>query len=117
MSTVDPSLHRLTARSGVWENDILTITHCPQTDVCAVWHECHEPGCRPTHDDEVDGERLHGLDHRMIDYSWMSRDEPHNCGVSYSDEWQGVDALGDYTFDVEYENGNWYPIDIEKVET
>lgn len=39
----------------------------------------------------------------------MSRDEPHNCGVQYSDEWHMLNAVGDYTFDVDYDEGNWYP--------
>lgn len=111
-------LHKLHVES-IDENGDATfhITHCPKSQACEVWHTCEVEGCHPTHEDaEVDGEVLHGLLHREIDYSWMSRDEPHNCAANFIDDWEGLDEVGGYLFDVDYlGDGHWVAVAIERV--
>ncbi|QKO02395.1 hypothetical protein SEA_ARCHIS_80 [Gordonia phage Archis] len=111
-------LHQLT----VTEIDPIEFEHtrCPETDVCAIWHECNVDGCAaPDDEDEAcEGEVRHGLFHKFLDGGWFSRDEPHNCAARWVDEWDfpADVAPGVYSFDLDYEaEGVWVPIDIERV--
>ena len=83
---------------------------CPEDSTCAVWHECKVEGCEPPEDayDAEEGDTRHGLPHQYIDYSWMSKDAPHNCATQFVEDWPEMEEGGRYTFEVEYGGeGHW----------
>ncbi|UZF57685.1 hypothetical protein LH935_06785 [Gordonia polyisoprenivorans] len=127
------NLHEVTVTEVDEDGDVTEwrITHCPKTDFCAVWHECKEcesPLTKDLDDEEYDriydelsdeGIVRHGLLHNVLDGGWFSRDDPHNCGAQWADDWGWPDGLtvGTVcTFDVDYADGEWWPIGIEITE-
>ena len=102
----------------------LFIIHCPKDETCAVWHECHE--CSFTDEEiedllENEGAMRHGKWHIDTEYGIAVKDEPHNCGVEYTEEWYTLEeaihehGAGIYTFKVEFD-GYWGVYDFRREE-
>ena len=121
-------LHRLTVTKVDPDDGVTEFehTHCPKSEVCAIYHECNVEGCSAPEDDDgyptddaYEGETRHGLFHRYLDGGWFSRDEPHNCAAWWVDEWDFPDdaAPGVYEFDLDYEDeGVWVPVGLTRIE-
>lgn len=113
---------------GEYERDEVdydvSLIHCPKDETCAVWHECHE--CSFT-DEEIEdllaneGAMRHGKWHIDTEFGIAVKDEPHNCGVAYTEEWGTLEeaihehGAGIYTFKVEFD-GNWAVYDFRREE-
>ena len=102
----------------------LFIIHCPKDETCAVWHECHE--CSFTDEEiedllENEGAMRHGKWHIDTEFGIAVKDEPHNCGVAYTEEWGTLEeaihehGAGIYTFKVEFD-GYWTVYDFRREE-
>lgn len=116
--------HTLTVTAFEDDDVLFEQTICPRDGSCAVWHECLVEGCAPPDEDaEDEGEFVaHGVLHQRIDYDWMTRDEPYNCGAYYIQDWFDLEnvgrehGLGAYSFTVDYEgDGVWTAVGFEKV--